>query len=537
MGKLANALLEWRSSGGVLANPPGWMIDLFGSGPSKSGVSVNADTAMQASAVFACVRVIAETVGCTPLILYERLPDGSKQRATSSTVYRALHESPNEWQTPSEFKEMMTGHAVLRGNAYAYIDTDGRGGIRELIPLHPDRMQIIMSRARPAPSVYRYTDHNGVMQEYRPSEIFHLRGLSSDGIVGLSLSYLARENIGLSLAAEEHASRTFSNGASIRGVLKSPGLLKQDAFDRLKRQFNETYAGLSNSGKTAILEGGVEWQQIGMTSKDAEFLELRKFQISDIARIFRVPPHLIGDLEKATFSNIEQQSLEFITYTMLPWFVKWEEACDRDLFLSAQRGRYFVEALTDNFVRGDIKTRYEAYSVARNNGWLSVNEIREKENFNNIGPEGDIRLAPMNYIPLGDVGKQAQPPVPAPPPSAPKRNNEAIRIVFEDAARRIVLKEINAIKKAAKGKNGNGFGEVFESYAESQDKILGPLLRALDIEQEEFRKIEGERSVKELGEIKKLLSNSGEELDHLLVNWQVVKPSRLADGWMKLLEA
>jgi HK97 family phage portal protein len=384
---------------------------------------------------------------------------------------------------------MLTAHCLLRGNAYAYIKTDGKGAVVELIPLDPDKMTIEISVNYNGPAWYHYLDQNNKPITFPAGNILHLKTLSRDGIKGMSIIEQAREAIGLSLAAEEHGSRILSNGAAIRGILQTDGTLNDSAYERLKKRFSEVYSGLHNAGKVAILESGMKWQNIGMTSKDAEFLDLRRFQVADIARVFRVPPHLAGDLDKATFSNIEQQSLEFVQFCMLPWFTKWEEALSRDLFWPSDRGQYYVEVLVDNLVRGDIKTRYEAYSVGRNNGWLSVNEIRERENLNRIGPEGDIRLAPLNMIPLEQVGKTSEPvepePVPNGPVDVPRYDPAAMDIMVDDVAKRVAAKAISVLRKTVRmhRSSQNGLLDVQMEISSCVKDIFLPLAALFGVEQ------------------------------------------------------
>jgi HK97 family phage portal protein len=392
---------------------------------------------------------------------------------------------------------MLTGHVALRGNAYALIKMGGGGAIAELIPLHPDRISIEVAQDGYYPFRYIYYRPDGVQEKYIAAEILHLRGLSNDGLVGLSPISHARESVGLALAAEEHAARLFSNGASIRGVLQTDGSLSPESYQRLKEQFSATYMGLSNAGKTAVLEDGVKWESIGMSNTDAQFLELRKFQRSDIAGIFRVPPHLIGDLEKATFSNIEQQALEFLSYCMLPYFEMWEQALERDLFWSTERGKFVVEVLVDNLLRADIKSRYEAYSVARNNGWLNVDEIRERENMNQIGEEagGKIRLAPLNMVPLDKFGTEPpddpddpddpdetddpDEPKQKGPVSVPRMNRDALRETLLYALTGILHTEINGLRKLLKHEfNSSTIPQVcsaFQGYRSNMSRVLNPI--------------------------------------------------------------
>lgn len=362
-------------------------------GNSSSGVSVTVESAMRLSAVHSCVRVIAETLATVPVILYKRKGD-AKERDTNHPLYSILHDQPNAWQTSFEFKEMLAAHICLRGNAYAEIIRNGGGQVEQLIPLHPDRVLPFMSQGQ---RVYQYQPPEGETRILLPGEMFHVPGLSFDGVSGLNPIEYHRDTIGDAIATRDHGSKVFANGAQIGGVLKHPAHLGKDAQDRLREQFQKRYEGTQNAGKTLILEEGMDFIKLGMTSQDAQFLETRKYQVSDIARIFRVPPHMIGDLERATFSNIEQQSLEFVQYTMLPWFRRFEEAVKRDLIL---KNSQFSEFLLDVLLRGDIKSRYEAYAIARNWGFMNANEIRSKENMNPV-ENGEIYLQPLNMQPAG----------------------------------------------------------------------------------------------------------------------------------------
>ena len=230
----------------------------------------------------------------------------------------------------------------------------------------------------------------------------HIRGLSSDGVTGLNPIELFRESVALGLAYEEYSARLFGNGANLQGVLETPQAMSDTALKRFREMWQQNYGGLANSGKTAILENGMKWQAIGMRPADAEFIASRKFQVTEIARIFRVPPHMLADLERATFSNIEHQSLEFIRDTIRPWLVRWEQALTRDLIPAEDRDKYFVEFLIDGLMRGDLKSRYDSYAIGRNNGWLSANDIRRLENMNPLPPEqGDVYLIPLNMVQAG----------------------------------------------------------------------------------------------------------------------------------------
>lgn len=363
---------------------------------SASGMAVNEETAYNAAAVYSCVRVIAETVGSLPLNVYERLPNGGKQKATAHPLWQLLTSQPNGWQTAFEFREMLQSHLLLRGNAYALITWVGESVAKELIPLHPDRVEVVQ---RPDFSlVYKVARKSGGPIEIPQDEMLHIRGLSSDGVTGRSPLEDARDAIGLALAVQRYGARMFKNDATPGMVLTIPGKLSKEAQATLREQWDALQSGADNSRRTAVLTEGLKAERITMTAEDAQFLETRKFSRSEIAGLFRVPPHMIGDLERATFGNIEHQSIEFVTHCIRPWLVRWEQALSAALF--TYPGKYFPEHNVDALLRGDLKSRYDAYAIGRTNGWLSANEIRELERMNPI-EGGDSYLEPMNMRPQG----------------------------------------------------------------------------------------------------------------------------------------
>lgn len=365
-------------------------------GPSSTGISVTPERALTITTVYACIRVLAESVAQLPLIVYKRLPDGGKVRAPEHPLYRILHDSPNEFQTSFEWREMLQGHTCLRGNSYAFINRV-RGEVRELLPIHPDRVVVEQSpQWRP---IYKVTMDSGEVKPFQQRDILHIKGLSSNGYVGLSPVSLFREALGLALATEKHGGKLFGNGTRLGGILTHPGTLKQETHNRIKKSWEESHAGLENAFKTALLEEGMDWKSVGMTSEDAQFLETRKFQRGEIASIYRVPPHMIGDLERSTNNNIEQQSLEFVIYSLTPWLKRWESRLSKDLLSPQDQEIYVIEFLEDGLLRGDFKTRVFGYQSALNNGWMSPNEVREKENLNPV-PGGDQFMRPLNMTPL-----------------------------------------------------------------------------------------------------------------------------------------
>ena len=366
----------------------------FGGGATASGVSVDAAQAERLAAVGACVRVIAESVGSLPLVLYQR--DGkSKTPDVTHPLYRVLHYQPNPIQTSTEFWRMMVRHYLLRGNAYAFIESSRREPVKSLIPLHPDRMRPF--RAPDGSVAYRYTTEKGGQVVYLQEEILHIRDLSDDGIEGLSRIDQAREAIGLGMAQEEFASRFFGNNATIGATIEHPAKLSPEAFARLKQQIEDRRSGLTNAHKPAILEEGMKWTAIGIAPEQAQFIESRKLQKDEIAMIFRVPPHMIASLDRATFSNIEHQSVEFVTFTVTPVTVLIEQAIYRDLLTTSGKETHFVKFKTVALLRGDSAARATYYKAGlgttQQPGWLTQNDVRELEDMNPI--EGGDELTPL----------------------------------------------------------------------------------------------------------------------------------------------
>lgn len=366
----------------------------FGGGATASGVSVDPGQAERLAAVGACVRVIAESVGSLPLVLYKR--DGkSKEPDAAHPLYRVLHDQPNEVQTSVEFWEMMARHMLLRGNAYAFIESSRREPVKSLIPLHPDRMQPF--RVADGSVAYRYTPEKGGQQVYLQEEILHIRDLSDDGIQGLSRIDQAREAIGLGMAQEEFASRFFGNNATIGATIEHPAKLGPEAYARLKEQIAERRGGLINAHKPAILEEGMKWTAIGIPPEQAQFIESRKMQKDEIAMIFRVPPHMIASLDRATFSNIEHQSVEFVTFTLRPILTRIEKAIYRDLLTTSGKETHFVKFNAMALLRGDSTARANYYKAGlgttQQPGWLTQNDVRELEDMNPI--EGGDALTPL----------------------------------------------------------------------------------------------------------------------------------------------
>jgi HK97 family phage portal protein len=372
---------------------------------SASGQTVTPELALRLAAVYSCVRVCAETIASLPLIIYQRLPDGGKKRAVDHPLYEVLHDKPNLWQTSFEFIEMMQAHLELRGNAFALIVPGPRGAVDALIPLHPDRVQVY----RLPNGRLRYTVrdwYTGELQHYAQEEILHLRGWSSDGMVGMSTISLARESIGGGLGMQEYAARFFENDSRPGGVLTTPQTMSPEATERVRQSWQEAQSG-ANRHKVALLEQDLTYKAISVSNKDSQFLEAKEFNRVEIASLFRVPPHKIADLSRATFSNIEQQNIEFYTDCIRPRVVRWERRIKIDLIdpLDLDENEYFCEFLMDAIIRGDLKSRYDSYTKGRFGGWLSPNDICRMENLNPIAKEdgGDTYLQPANMIPSGSA--------------------------------------------------------------------------------------------------------------------------------------
>ena len=379
-------------------------------GRTTSGKPVNERTAMQTTAVYACVRILAEAVASLPLHVYEYQDDGGKKLVHDHPLYYLLHDEPNPEMTSFVFRETLMSHLLIWGNAYAQIIRDGAGRVLGLYPLLPDKMDVQRDDRGNIYYVYsRNSDENPMFKEYgdirlKAEDVFHIPGLGFDGLIGYSPIAMAKNAVGMTLACEEYGASFFANGANPGGVLEHPGVLKDPS--KVRESWNSVYRGVNNAHKIAVLEEGMKYQQIGIPPEEAQFLETRKFQINEIARLYRIPPHMVGDLEKSSFSNIEQQSLEFVKYTLDPWVIRWEQSLQRSLLLPGEKGKYFIKLNVDGLLRGDYQSRMNGYAVGRQNGWFSANDIREMENMNPIPDEqgGNLYLINGAMTKLEDAG-------------------------------------------------------------------------------------------------------------------------------------
>lgn len=383
-------------------------------GRTTSGKPVNERTAMQTTAVYACVRILAEAVASLPLHVYEYQDDGGKKLVYDHPLYYLLHDEPNPEMTSFVFRETLMSHLLIWGNAYAQIIRDGAGRVLGLYPLLPDKMDVQRDDRGNIYYVYsRNSDENPMFKEYgdirlKAEDVLHIPGLGFDGLIGYSPIAMAKNAVGMTLACEEYGASFFANGANPGGVLEHPGVLKDPS--KVRESWNSVYRGVNNAHKIAVLEEGMKYQQIGIPPEEAQFLETRKFQINEIARLYRIPPHMVGDLDKSSFSNIEQQSLEFVKYTLDPWVIRWEQSLQRSLLLPGEKGKYFIKLNVDGLLRGDYQSRMNGYAVGRQNGWFSANDIREMENMNPIPDEqgGNLYLINGAMTKLEDAGAFAK---------------------------------------------------------------------------------------------------------------------------------
>jgi HK97 family phage portal protein len=390
--RLAVRWLERRTVS--LTQPPRWLVEYFGSPASYSGKAVTVEGALTVTAVLAGFSILMEDTASLPLVLYRRLARG-KERAADHPLYRILHDAPNPEMTSMVFREIVMGHLLGWGNFYGQMIWDERGRLTEIWPLNPARMDVVREKGERR---YLYRTENEQKLAFRQEQIFHVPAFGFDGVKGYSRIALARNAIGLAMTAEEFGSKTFANGARPQLVLKHPNKFTDPkAIERLKQDWEDTFRGSANAGKTAVLEEGMGIEQIGFPPEDAQFLQTRQFQVAEIARIFRIPPHMLGDVTGSTSwgTGIEQQEQGYLNHTLRPWLVRVEQQANKDLLLEGEQGDYFAEHLTEAMLRTDLSGRMQAYTAAIMNGVMSRNEVRERENLNPY-EGGDEFLVPVN---------------------------------------------------------------------------------------------------------------------------------------------
>jgi HK97 family phage portal protein len=513
MGVVTRLLRPSERRDSTLRNPERALIEALRGGIGTSaGVVVSDEGALAYSAVLACVRVLSESVATLPCILYERMEqDGQagKRRAADHALYRVLHTAPNPEMTSFEFWEMAIVHLLLWGNFYAEIVVDGRGDVAALWPIPP---KLVTPVRQPDKRLVYEVELPEKKKTFGAEWIFHVAGMRTTGLKGLSVVGHAREAIGLGMAAEQYGASVFGNGMVPGGVLEHPGELSDEAYARLLSSWRERHEGLSNAQRLAILEDGMKYNKIGIPPEDAQFLETRRFQRSEIAGMFRVPLHMIGDLERATFSNIEHQSTEYVVYSVQPWLRRIEARAQVSLLLRPEQERYFAEFLVDGLLRGDAVSRNQAYSTARQWGWMSANDIRRLENMDTVAG-GDVYLVPLNMVTAGARARSGQgdgqdgrygrgdgrtrtdTDAPRTPSTrsdqqlarARQRIAEIARPQLAEAAQRVLNREFNDIGAAAKsllGKRGRAeFDEWLNQFATDhaafvEKQMRGPVTAA-----------------------------------------------------------
>lgn len=472
----------------------------FGGGQALTGLHVSPDTALKVSAVWACVRVISDPLGWLPLIVYRRQADGGRQRATWHPIYELLHDQPNIWQTAMEFRKMLTVYALLRGDGLARILPGPRGAVDQLIPIHPDRL---VSIEQMADYSLRYTVRKAGSatdtETLLGDEVFHLRFTSLDGVRGTSVIEYARETMGLGLATEQYAARFFNQNATPTGLLRHPGRVDRAGREKIKAEWEATFAGLDNAHRTAVVAEGIDYTPISLSNQDSQFLETREFGVEEVARWFGVPLHKIQHNSKTTSwgSGVEEMNQDFTSATLAPLATAWQQAISRDLILDTQN--YYAEFMFDALSRGRLLDRYQAFHLALTDGWLSRNEVRQIENHNRADGLDDFLYA-ANMVVEGADPAPGQGGATPPPrdagnggqggiasglrPLAMTEMDRHYQALLAEAAGRVVRKEIAALTKAARraGEDFEGFErEVREFYADHAQYVAQSLRMPLAV--------------------------------------------------------
>lgn len=481
---------------------------IFSGRPSMAGISVSETTALNSTAVYACISLISDTVAQLPLIVYRRLMPRGKVRAYEHDLYSLLHDAPNREMSSFQFRQTLQAHLLLRGNAYSEIEWDMNSGtIRALWPLRPDKMTVTRQDNK---LIYTYRLPNGTEVTLPAFRVWHIPGLGYDGLIGYSPIHMAREAIGLSLATEEFGSRFFGQGTHMGMVAKHPKTLNLEGHKKLESSLNEQYAGLGKSHRMMVLEEGMDVVKIGINPEEAQFLETRKFQLNEICRFFRVPPHLVSDTAPSTSwgTGIEQQNIGYLTFTIQPWLTRWEQTGHMKLMTEEDRKTYFIEHLVVGLLRADSAARATYFKERFYLGSLSPNDIREKENENpSDEPNADKLFVQANMVPIDMAGKVQTGLKPA--------DTQNTRSALFDAVKRIAEREKRNILRQQK-KNPEGFGVWLEDFYRDFPKNyiywqMTPLLGEGTVE---FAQRYIEQSRRELAGI------GMEDLEAVLVGWE-----------------
>lgn len=445
---------------------------------TTSGIPMSPDHAMRVAAVMSCVRVLAETIASLPFSIMERLANGGAEKAVNHPLYFLLHNQPNSWQTSFEFWEMMVAHLGLRGRAYAKKVPGVRGPVDQLIPLHPDLVKV--EQLETGRLAYTVSASDGHQEQYPQDQIFHMRDLSSDGINGLSRIELHADTIGMGAALERFRAAQLKNGAVPRGVVERPaeaGNLTETAAANFTGSWETRHGGVDNSGRMAVLEDGMKYHELGLSNEDAQLLEFMRADVLQICRIYRVPPHKVGELERATFSNIEHQEISFVQDSIVPWLVRIEKAISRDLILNTTR--FFPKFNVDGLLRGDAKSRNEARSIALRSGALNRNEWRAYDDLNPV-PDGNEYFMSADLVPVSRVMEPPEPP-PAPAPPDGTDDDQAKDVQPGSDARYVLQVLAMDIGERIASSEAREAEKRIAKAAEDPDRfaqwVLGPFLR------------------------------------------------------------
>ena len=486
---------NWKSVGST----PGWLVGLLNDfGMSSSGVSVTEVSTLQLTAAYCAINLIARTMAALPLPVYRRDADGGRSRASNHPAYSLLHDRAHPLMTSMVFRETMMAHVLVFGNGYAKIVRDpiSREPWR-LEPWVPDHVGLeITDDGTQMMYSYRKPPGGAITDVANSEDMLHFKGLGGNGLVGWSPIKCCMSAIGLGLATQEFGANFFGNGARPSGALKHPGTLSEPAHDRLKHSFAANYGGVKNVGKPMILEEGLDWTSISIPPEEAQFLQTRQFNIAEVARIYNVPPHKLKDLSRSTYSNIEQQSIDFVNDTLMPWLVTVEQEFNYKLFKERERGEFFCEHVVQGLLRGDAAARTNYYNSGLDRGWLSPNDVRKLENLNPI-EDGDEYVRALNMAPLGTSPAQTGPPAapspqdmpPAPAALEPEGNASATEAIerlallhvpmLADAIARMFRREQKALVRAAK--KPDAFIDFVEDfYAKHQGDVYLAVRPAFD---------------------------------------------------------
>lgn len=494
-----------------------------------AGVNMNEDAALTISAYWNGINIISGTVGFLPFRVYRKDVQG-REIAPASRIDWLLHERPNEYMSAFTFRQVLQEHALGWGNGYAEIDFDMRGRAIALWPLLPNKMkpEVTKNKAGEKVLVYKYDQGNGKTTVFPSWKIFHVKGMGFDGVKGYSVINYWRESLAQAKALERYGTSFFSNDATPSAVLEHPAKLTDEAEKNLRKSWEEKHRGVDKQHKIAILEEGMKLHQIGVSPEDAQFLTSRKFSVIEVARWLNIPPHMLKDLEKATFSNIESQGIEFVTYTLMPWLKTWESEANYKMFGVEGRRKFFTEFVANALLRGDSKTRFEGYRVAINSGWISRNEVRQLENMREI--EGlDSFLKPMNYETVGGEPENNIPLEVEPDDDTAQR--EKFAELFRDTFRRLVTKEVNTLRRRIKAEDRAEVetlvSEFYDSFRDHVTEVLEPVMRALGATSEAAVKEADRYVVRSRAAILEAIKE--ENAADVLSDWQNKKAAYLTD--------